>query len=164
MIEQNTRVTTLDAQSIGLQTTAQSAGCQHCHVNGACGTSLLAQLLPKRLSHQLQLPIQAMPGAVKVGDQVLLGISEHYLYQAMLWLYALPLAGLVGGAVLGALAGNYFPGITAVEPASIIAGLLGLSAGIGYARYHSWRPGKALEQHIQVLEIVPAELLSVKVT
>lgn len=156
MIEQYARVEALDDQTIRLHAETQTTTCHSCNAHSACGASLIARLFPHRTPNTLQLPVQSMPQSVKVGDRLLLGISEGSLHQAVMLLYALPLLGLLGGALSGAWLGGYAYGAIAAEPASILAGLLGLSAGIAYARYRSLRYASAAPQHIQVLKVMPA--------
>lgn len=156
MIEQYARIDSLDRGIACLSVQKQATGCHGCSLNQGCGTALIAQLWPTRLPDCLQLPITSIPRFARAGDQVLLGINEAYLYQTVMLLYAAPLIGLLVGAVCGAWLGSYWAGANALELASIIAGLLGLSAGIGYARRQSAAHANVLERHMQVLKVMPA--------
>lgn len=156
MIEQYARVESFNQQTVSLRANMQSSGCHSCNLSGGCGTSLIAKLFPSRMPETLQMPIESMPSAVKVGDQVRLGIQENTLNQAVIMLYLIPLIGLVSGAITGAGLGEYLFAANGVEPVSIFGGLLGLSAGIVYARYRTLQNANALENHLQVLQIIPA--------
>lgn len=162
MIEQHARVEELDEHQVKLRPEIQSSGCHSCSLNSGCGTSLIAQLFPNHLPKQLSLPAQTIPKPIKVGDRVLLGLQESYLYQALILLYAIPLMGLLGGAVLGAWWASYVNQPSFVEPASILMGLLGLSVGVGYARHQSLRYTNKLQHHMQVLQVIPASVIPVE--
>lgn len=61
-----------------------------------------------------------LPGPVQVGDQVDVGVADGILGQAALVTYALPLAGLLLGALAGARGGD-------------VGAILGGAAGLGVA-------------------------------
>jgi sigma-E factor negative regulatory protein RseC len=155
MIEQYARVETQDAQHIRLRAETQTTSCQTCHSGKGCGVSLLSQLFPRRFSQQLQLPLAAMPQAVKAGDRVLLGIHEGCLYRAAILLYVLPLLGLIGGGTAGIWISQLMNNPMMAEPISIVTGLSGLSIGVAYARYRATAHADALQRHVQVLQVMP---------
>ena len=131
MIEQPARVLSRDRGEALVQTERGSA-CGGCNARAGCGTSLLAQVFghkPARL--RVANPIAAEPG-----ERVIVGLSERGLVRASVLLYVLPLLGLLLGALAGELAVQRL-GLGGGETLSILAGLLGLTAGLGLARNFS---------------------------
>jgi len=118
MIEQHARVIRVEGDEVWIRTEAQS-GCHSCGARSGCGSALIARFFPQRVTQKLPL---AMGGAVATpapGDQLVLGIDEAYLQRISLFLYLLPLLGLMCGAIAGQM-------IFQTELASIVAGLSGL--------------------------------------
>ena len=148
MIEQSARVLDTDGDSILLATERQS-GCHSCDVKGGCGTSLIGSLFPNRPQQQLRLPLGDLSPPPSPGDRVTIGIDEGYLQSSTLLLYAVPLLGLMGGAVFGSLLGN----AQTEEPMSILFGLLGLSLGLIYNRYGAAQRSGKMAQYVKVLRV-----------
>jgi sigma-E factor negative regulatory protein RseC len=119
MIEQHARVTAVDGDLIELHTEAQT-GCHACGAKSGCGSGLIAQMFPARFNQRLRLGGSHLRVAPRPGDQVVIGIDERYLQKSSLLLYAVPLLGLIAGAILG-------QSLWGTELASILGGLLGLS-------------------------------------
>ena len=138
MIEEPARVLSCDRGEALVQTEQRTA-CGGCNARAGCGTSLLAQVFghkPARL--RVANPIAAEPG-----DRVIVGLSERGLLRASMLLYVLPLMGLLLGALGGELLVQRL-GLGGGEALSILAGLLGLAAGLGLARNFS-RSGRTNE-------------------
>jgi len=94
--------------------------CGSCSAKSGCGTSLLADLFPKRnRSFQANNSVSA-----QVGDRVIIGLDESALQLASLLVYLAPLLGLIGGALIGTrLASVLLSGVA--EAASIGFGVAG---------------------------------------
>ena len=106
----------------------KQSACGACEVRSGCGTSLLANWLPRRrLVFHLKNDIGAKPG-----DTVVLGLDETLLQRGSLLLYALPVAGLLMGAVAGEA---FFPllGLSA-ELGAVLTGLFGVTAALAQVR------------------------------
>lgn len=145
MIEQRAQVLAVAPGRIWV-TTERTGGCG---ANSACATAALGRLWsyrdPVPLCVPTDLPLQA-------GDEVILGIAEHALLQGAWRLYLLPLIALL----LGALAGRWLIG---GEPATILLGILGLVAGLRWARRCSRDTSAADNYQPVVLSRLPSRLL-----
>ena len=78
------------------------AACSGCAVRKGCGTSAIAKVFGQR---RLQLEVLNRIQA-RVGDTVVVGISESGLVRGSLAVYTAPLAGLFAGALAGHFAGK----------------------------------------------------------
>lgn len=108
-------VRALDGEFAEVEANPQ-ATCGSCHSGGSCGTSLFASALS---SGRRRVRV-SNPVAARVGDLVMLEFDERRVPKLSLWLYGLPLLGLIVGALLPLrlqLGG---------EPASVIGGLFGM--------------------------------------
>ena len=144
MIEENARVASIEGELAEVVTERRSA-CGSCAAQKGCGTSLLAAWFPQR---QLRFRVHNAVGA-RVGDQVVVGLDEAYLQRGALLLYALPLAGLLLGAVGGDLA---FEALALnPEPGAIGGGLLGLFGALRFVRRNRLEP--AGEQVVRLLRL-----------
>jgi sigma-E factor negative regulatory protein RseC len=77
----------------------------------------------------------------RIGDAVVIGISESGLVRGSLAVYAVPLAGLFAGAIAGDFLGKYFfP--DGSDPVAIAGALAGLAAGLFWLKYFSRRTEK----------------------
>lgn len=99
---------------------ARQNGCGRCSEAGGCGTSLMGQLFGQECStYRAPNVVGAQPG-----DAVEVSVPDRGPLTAALLVYVLPLAGLLGGALLGQiLAGG--------DGAIALGGLAGLVAGFG---------------------------------
>jgi len=152
MIQQQARVLEVQQDRVRVSTVRQSA-CQSCNAKGGCGTSLIGQLFPERPAQQFWLSAGGLSELPSVGDQVLIGIDEHYLQNATLMLYALPLLGLLGGAVAGAWLGAQAWSPLPAEPMSILMCALGLLGGLRLVRRHGRARERRLGQAVKLLRI-----------
>lgn len=114
-----------------------AAACPRCAAGRGCGAGLLGPRPPT------ELPVKAAPGvALKPGDSVRLELVPARLLRAAWLAYGLPLAGLVGGALLAAY---LVPG---AEPMAVLASAGGLVTGALLGR-------RALSSKGQLSECVP---------
>lgn len=153
MIEQSARVLLIDQDWVVVATEPQSS-CSSCDARGGCGTSLVARLFPQRPEQQLRLSLQGIDPRPRPGDRVIVGIDEGYLHRSTLLLYAVPLVGLVGGAVAGSLIASLSASPLAAEPMSILFCLLGLSLGLAYTRKRSLETARDPGQVVRLLRVV----------
>ena len=127
MIEEQARVVQVSGDRAEVAAMRQPA-CGTCSAQAGCGTALLTSLFPQRaLRFWVNNDIGAAPG-----DRVVIGLDERRLQQGSLLLYALPLLGLLLGAI-GGEAGFSFIGLPA-ELGAVVSGLLGLIAALSVAR------------------------------
>ncbi len=127
MIEQVAHVHAIDQTTVWLDTIRLST-CNSCSMKSGCGQRLMNQATDcKRSRIELPLP-QDM--ALKVGDEVVLGIPQKAFIKASLLTFAMPLMIMLAFASLaqwGALS----------EPAAVVAALLGLGLGLLLLRRYS---------------------------
>ena len=103
---------------VWVQTIQQSA-CESCSARAGCGQKVLASLSAGRANQILVDNSQD----VALGDDVRVAIADSALLQASLLVYALPLALLMMGALLGQ---QFLPG---PDAGAIAGAALGLAAG-----------------------------------
>lgn len=132
MIEESALVVALEGNDLAWLETQRQSACGQCAVNKGCGTGSIAQLLGKRYTRVLALN---QAGAV-VGDRVIVGVPEQALVRGALWVYMLPLLGLLLGAVVGR---QWAAGVSSGEAASILCGIAGLALGFWAVRRHARR-------------------------
>lgn len=133
MIEASARVTAVRGDRARVAIERQSA-CGGCAAKGGCGTRLIADWFPKRqLSFDLDNVIGAAPG-----DRVTVGLDERRLQHFALLMYAIPLLGLLGGALFGhqLTSSLGWP----AEPGSILGGL----SGVATALYWVWQRSRRI--------------------
>ncbi|MCP5306507.1 MAG: SoxR reducing system RseC family protein [Chromatiaceae bacterium] len=127
MIEEQAQVVGVDGAYAEIATERRSA-CGTCAAQSGCGTSVLAAWFPqRRLTFRVRNGIDA-----KVGDRVIVGLDEGALQRGALWLYLVPLAGLLVGAIAG---DRLFLHLSwSSELGAVAIGLLGLSVGLAISR------------------------------
>jgi sigma-E factor negative regulatory protein RseC len=120
MIEETGQVVKVGDDGFVWVETRRPSSCGACAERQGCGTSVLASVLGQR-----QAPVRVMNsiGAVP-GDQVVIGVSESGLLRGSLAVYAVPIAGLL----IGALAGQYL-GDGWIRRYADLWALLGAAAG-----------------------------------
>lgn len=96
MIETTGRVCSVESGLARVKVERQSS-CGSCAAAAGCGTATLANWLPRR---SIEFQVADTLG-LKAGDRVILGIDEAVVRFGAIWLYAVPLAGLIAGAVFG---------------------------------------------------------------
>ena len=130
MIEEQARVAAVRQDLAEIVVEKQSA-CGSCAAKSGCGTSLLSAWLPKR---QMVIRLKNEIGA-RPGDRVVVGLDEAQLQRGSLLLYALPLAGLILGALAGEALFPFF-GLSA-ELGAVLTGLCGIIAALAFVRHSS---------------------------
>jgi len=147
VIEEQARVASVQHDLAEIVVERQSA-CGGCAARSGCGTSLLSTWLPKRqLVFHLNNAIGARPG-----DRVVLGLDEAQLQRSSLLLYALPLVGLLFGAIGGEMAFSSL-GFSA-ELGAVVTGLFGVVAALTYVRHLSSARFMAGDGGIRLLRVV----------
>ena len=99
--------------------------CGSCAVRKGCGTSAIAKVLGQR---RVRLRVLNRIGA-RVGDNVVIGITESGLVRGSLAVYAVPLLGLFAGALAGQLAGSTVFAVQS-DAAAIAGALTGFIAAL----------------------------------
>lgn len=133
MLEETGRIVELDGEYAWVESERTST-CGSCSVRQGCGTSAIARVLGRK---RLRLRAVNQAGAA-VGDHVIIGITESGLVRGSLAVYAVPLAGLLAGAVAGhTLAAGIEPAYQ--DLAAIGGALAGLAVAIAWLRNFSRR-------------------------
>jgi sigma-E factor negative regulatory protein RseC len=102
MIEESGKVVDVEGGFAWVESERTSV-CGGCAARKGCGTSAIARVLGQR---RTRLRVVNRINA-RVGETVVVGISESGLVRGSLAVYAAPLAGLFAGALVGHFAGNY---------------------------------------------------------
>lgn len=119
MLNESARVVTVDEDGLWVETRRKS-GCQGCGAQGSCGHSLLDRLHPGRAS-LLRIHLRGTDAPL-AGDDVTLAVPDSLVLKLSLVFYLLPLASLLGGALLAARFGG--------DAAALLGALAGLGGGI----------------------------------
>lgn len=123
-IEQAAQVVRLDPRGVWVEP-VEPSGCGSC--GGRCGARRLADLFSRRRRNFLvETRLSLQPG-----DRVIVSLPAGRVLTAAVWLYGMPLALMLAGAVLGRLAG--------ADDGSAVAGLL--AGGVLAALLGRGRPG-----------------------
>ncbi|MGB5776478.1 MAG: SoxR reducing system RseC family protein [Sedimenticolaceae bacterium] len=122
--------------------------CGSCAAQGGCSTKWLTALFPKR---ELTFFVDNRIGA-RPGDAVVVGVDEQLLQRSSLLLYALPLAGLLAGGILGE---SVFSMLGAhPELGGILGGLTALSAALAFVRRRSAARAAGDRHGVRLLRIM----------
>lgn len=140
MITETATVIEVGEDTILVETVQQST-CGACAAQKGCGQGVLAKYLSSSSFFRVQLPEPTQTSSYRVGDTVELGIDELAMVRASLWLYIVPLAGLLMGAYLGNLQS---------EVMSVFLAIVGLMAG-GYLSSRHARRTKNSPEYAPVL-------------
>lgn len=130
---ESARVAAIDTGGVWLETTGQH-GCANCRSGRGCGVSMFQRLfrLPQ---HRIYLPTEEV---LSVGDHVVVGLSQRALLLASVWLYLVPLLGLLVGALVADMAF----GQEALTVAGGVFGLLGMLAWVRGRQRRQARSGR----------------------
>lgn len=149
MIEESGRVVAVEGDFAWVESERTSA-CGSCAVRKGCGTSAIAKVFGRR---RMQLRVLNRINA-RVGDDVVVGISEAGLLRGSLAVYAAPLAGLFAGAFTGHFAGRQLLA-SGSDLLAIGGALAGFLAALLWLRHFSRTSAKdvayqpvVLRQHI----------------
>ncbi len=129
MVEEQARVVDREGDYVWVETQRQSS-CGSCSVKNGCGTQTLSKLFGNKSA-----VVRCRNSChAKIGDQVIIGISESALLSGSLRLYMLPLLSMIFASGAGvALARQWWP--QGLDLIAIIAAIIGLLAGLNYSRY-----------------------------
>lgn len=155
MIEQHARVVAVNGDRASLQTEGQS-GCTSCAAKSGCGTGAVAQLFPARQRQLLELPIDHLSRTPLPGERVVIGIDERYLHRNTWLIYALPLIGLLGGALAGDFLVKSLLGPGETELGAILGSLFGLVTAFAWMGFRSRRTAAPDPDSIRILRIDPS--------
>ncbi len=145
MIEQEALIVSVHDEFAEVQVQRQTA-CGNCSAKAGCGNSLFSSLFGNKRSVLRALNrIEARPG-----ERVVIGLREAPFLRAAFALYAIPLMGLIGGAVAGEWLALRAASVS-TEPASLIGGLLGLVGGLGWVRMFARRRSRDPAYQARVL-------------
>ena len=124
MLEENGQVVDLDGDFAWVESERRST-CGSCSARTGCGTGVIARVLGrKRIRLRAVNRINAA-----IGDHVVIGIAESGVVRGSLAVYAAPLAALLGGAIVGHLAGLYLLQ-TVTDLPSILGAVTGFVVGL----------------------------------
>jgi sigma-E factor negative regulatory protein RseC len=133
MLEESVVVTAREGEFARVET-RRSTACGGCAAKSACGTSVLAKVWGnRRASLRVLNPIDAGPG-----EKVIIGLEESTLTRASFVFYLVPLLSLILAAILGREFAGWL-NLSAVEPVSMLSGLLGLLLGLVWLRHYATR-------------------------
>lgn len=131
MIEEQATVVEVEGDLAWVESGARS-GCGGCAARQGCGTGALGQWLRRRAR---AVPAVNPVGA-RVGERVVIGLAEEALLRGSLLVYLSPLLGMLGLGLLGERLALIWGGGGA-EPLAMLGGLVGLVAGLVWARSRS---------------------------
>ena len=153
MIEEHATVTSIEGSQITVTSEVKS-GCDQCSQVNSCANGQVAKALPtKKLSLQL-----SSEQHVKVGDQVIIGIPEHFLLRSAWQVYLWPLFGLITFAFFGQQLLDQ--GLLSYEWQSIILAVAGGYCGSKLAKWWQSYSGLAERLSPKLLRVIPQELAS----
>ncbi|TYL48595.1 SoxR reducing system RseC family protein [Marinomonas sp. IMCC 4694] len=145
MIEETGTVLSTEDGFADVETTRTSS-CTSCRARHGCGHHAIAQV-----SSSNRMRMKAVDTlAVNVGQRVVVGIPEDTLLQASMWMYMMPLLGLVGGAILPSLWGGE-------SLVAVVFSIMGFTGGLLLARKKSNNEVDNLDYYPKILRIETPE-------
>lgn len=126
MLEEQGVVISADNNSATVQI-QRTTSCSHCAVKQGCDSGSVANMLGKQYM-QVKVANHPYP-AVKVGDNVVIGLPEQALLKGAILVYLVPLFGLFAGAI----GYEIVAAVTALphsELLSVLGSLVGFSVGL----------------------------------
>lgn len=132
MIEEWAQVVEMEGDQLVLQAQTKSA-CGSCAASKGCGTSVLAKVVGRKFTRfHADNSIDA-----KVGDTVVVGISEDALLKGSLVMYIIPILGML---IFALLADQYLePSVEGRDLQIAVSGILGLISGSFLSRWYFQR-------------------------
>ena len=95
MIEESARVIAIDGNQLLLEAEIKTT-CQSCSAKKGCGTGVLAEHVGRKMTHfQVENTLDA-----RVGDEVIVGLSEQAMLNGSLLVYLFPLLSMIIAALL----------------------------------------------------------------
>ncbi|MGB2065225.1 SoxR reducing system protein RseC [Marinomonas gallaica] len=141
MIEENGTVLSIE-DGIAEVETIRTSSCTSCRARHGCGHHTIA-----KVSNSNRMLMKAIAtDDLKTGQSVVVGIPEDTLLQASLWMYAVPLLGLVLGASLPSL-------VTEQTLISVVGAISGFAGGLLAAKWKSSQETKNPDYYPRVLRI-----------
>ncbi|MDP6969486.1 MAG: SoxR reducing system RseC family protein [Gammaproteobacteria bacterium] len=134
-VEQPATVVALQGATVTLSTIRLNT-CQQCAMKVGCGQRMLLQAAGCERSQIELSPPANLP--LQVGQEVRVAIPQSTFIRASLWVFMVPLLGMLLGAFI---AQNWFYS----EPAIALSGVVGLGVGVLLMRQRM----RALQRHAQ---------------
>lgn len=134
MMEENAKVVAISEDFVTIESLIKSA-CSGCQQVDNCGSGQVSKALPqKRLTVNVATDL-----ALKVGDEVVIGLSEKHLLSVAWQVYLWPLIGLISFGFLG----QYLmtTQIITSEPLAILLSVIGGYLGFLGAKRHQQHSG-----------------------
>jgi len=128
MIEQQAKVINVKNDQLELEAETSSS-CHACEVKSGCGTSVLAKWVGRKFT---RFNAKNTVGA-KVGDQVIVGLSEHALLTGSLAVYLWPLLGMIVFALISDAVLLQDAGYR--DPIIALSGMVGFALSLGVCRW-----------------------------
>jgi sigma-E factor negative regulatory protein RseC len=95
MIEESARVIDIEGTQLVLEAEVKTS-CQSCSAQKGCGTSLLSRHVGRKLSRfRIENTLNA-----KIGDEIVVGLSEQAVLRGSLLVYLFPLLSMLFAAIL----------------------------------------------------------------
>ena len=133
MLIETGRVVAVDDEGLWVETIRKST-CGSCAAQAGCGHGILNRLGSDRRGYVRVLPGKVDTTGCEVDDQVRISIPEEVILRGSLVVYMVPLAFMLGGALLAV---GLFP--ESRDWPAMAGALLGFAAGWGVVRWHAWR-------------------------
>lgn len=155
-MEELAKVVHVDNHTISIMSEVKSA-CSGCQQVDNCGSGQVAKAFPtKKLSLTLQSDLP-----LKVGDTVVLGLSDDDLLQSAWQVYLFPLIGLISFAGIG----QYFisNGFLPHELFGVLLSTLGGYLGYVLARNKQSSPKNKAKLTPKILRIITEKIPSIEV-
>lgn len=145
MIEESGTVLSTEAGFAEVET-VRTSSCTACRARHGCGHHAIAQVSS---SNRMRMRV-VDTHSVAVGQKVVVGIPEDTLLQASVWMYFIPLLGLVLGATLPSL---WHAGTVV----SVVLSLFGFVFGLWLAKAKSQKEENNLDFYPKILRIEPTQ-------
>jgi len=149
MIEERAVISRIENNYVWVNTQRQSS-CGHCSAQKGCGTQVLSQMFGNRLAQFRCLNLlneqDEFTDALKVGDEVIIGLPESALLGGSLLIYFVPMISMIffaAGSVYLAKIG----GVDALDWLTIPGAILGLVSGFFMSR--RWSTKYLLQKHYE---------------
>ncbi|MFT2111772.1 SoxR reducing system RseC family protein [Marinomonas sp. 2405UD68-3] len=151
MIEENGRVLSISNGFAEVET-IRTSSCTACRARHACGHHAVTQMSS---SNKMRMNTMCDLDVV-VGQEVVIGVPEDTLLKASIWMYFVPLVGLVVGAT--------FPSLISDDPMLPVMGaLLGFSGGFFFARSKAEKESGNPDFMPRVLRVKTVERLQISI-
>ncbi len=87
-------------QDIAWVETFQTSSCTACSAKAGCGTGVLNSIFAGK-RHYVKVSLKQHSQAIHLHDEVELSIPDHIMLKSSFWVYLLPLALMIAGALIG---------------------------------------------------------------